>query len=329
MSVNQMSVDIKKYNINQCALYKCVSKKRLAKVLRLSERELKSISAVISYHSFELEKKRTSKTAPVEMRQITAPDRELKAVQSRILRLLQPVLRPKWLISGEKGKCYIDNGKAHRSNSYCLTMDIKKFYDHCKREPVYQFFRQDLCTSSDVAAILTDIVTYLGGLPTGCPTSQMLAFYAYHRMFNEINEIAKSFGCVFTLYVDDMTFSSNSPFDIKLLIRQIDIALRKFGHRPKYQKIKYYSKDSPKLITGVVVTQDHTLDIPNSLQRSIYTNFQDIKHLRNQAIIEENDRISLRRLRGQIQAARNIDYKRFPEINRITAQIEFQDQTTG
>lgn len=321
-----MRTDRKKYDITQCALYKCRTKKRLEQLLKLKSGELKQIADVISYHSFEIEKKNTKKNASVEMRQITAPDRQLKAIQSRILFLLQRVIRPEWLISGEKGKCYIDNGKAHRYSNYCLTIDIKKFYNNCKRDPVFCFFKQDLCTSSDVAKILTDVVTYHGGIPTGCPTSQMLAFYAYHRMFSEINEIAESFACKFTLYVDDMTFSSDSPFNVQLLTRAIDLTLRKYGHRPKYSKIKYYSKAMPKLITGVVITPEHTLAVPNSLQKNIYDDFQGIKHLQKQTVIEGKDKRTVRRLRGRIQAAQNIDGTRFPEISRITTQIEAKEE---
>lgn len=52
-------------------------------------------------------------------------------------------------------------------------------------------------TSPDVAKILTDIVTYNGGIPTGCPTSQLIAFYAYEDMFKQIQQCAESYGCIF------------------------------------------------------------------------------------------------------------------------------------
>ena len=39
---------------------------------------------------------------------------------------------------------------------------------------------------ADIAEILTAIVTYNGTIPTGCPTSQIIAFYAYQNMFQEI-----------------------------------------------------------------------------------------------------------------------------------------------
>lgn len=324
-----MKIEPPKYNITQCALYKCNSKKRLERLLCIEPGGLKNISDIISYHSFEIDKKRTSKSQKAEKRKITAPDRTLKLVQARILRLVQRVERPEWLISGEKGKCYIDNGKAHLLGSYVLTIDVKKFYDNCKREPVYQFFIQRLKVSKDVAALLTDIVTYNGGIPTGCPTSQMMAFYAYQEMFTEINEIAQRFYCKFTLYVDDMTFSSEESFSPNLLSQEVDKVLRKYGHKPKYQKVKYYSKHDPKPITGTIVTPEHTLDVPISLQRKVYDNFQEIKHFQGKTVTSQDDEKTLLRLRGQIQSVRNIDSTRFPEIGRITSLIRLPIQEKG
>ena len=145
---------IRKYDITQCALYKCRTKKRLEHLLCLEPGGLKIIDSIIRYHKFEIDKKHSD-----EKREITAPDKILKAIQRRILYLLHRVIRPEWLISGEKQKCYIDNGKAHLDGKYVLTVDIKKFYNNCTREPVYQFFVQKLKTSPDVAKKLTDIIT--------------------------------------------------------------------------------------------------------------------------------------------------------------------------
>ena len=112
-----------------------------------------------------------------------------KQVQRRILRLIQFVERPEWVIAGTKEKSYIDNGKFHLKSNYALMVDIKKFYDNCQREYVYRFFRNRLLNSPDVAEILTNIVTYEGGIPTGCPTSQLLAYYAYEDMFTKIKHL--------------------------------------------------------------------------------------------------------------------------------------------
>lgn len=304
-----------KYPIHQCALYKCKSKKKLESLLTIEPGDLRNIQHTIKYHSFDIDKKNSA-----EKRRITAPERTLKTVQKRILSLLQYIERPSWLISGEKGKCYIDNGLAHLNANYMLAIDIKKFYDNCRRNGVYRFFVGRMQTAPDAAEILTNIVTHNNGIPTGCPTSQLIAYYAYEDMFRQISQCAESYGCIFTLYVDDMTFSSSDPFAWQKLAREVDIILRRFGHRPKYSKVKFYSKATAKPITGTIITSDHNMDVPNPLQKKVYDNFQTLKVLDEQGKLEEAAKTK-QKLIGQIQASRNIDDGRFPEIFRITNDI--------
>lgn len=308
---------VKKYNITQCALYKCQSKRRLENLLHLEPGSMKSIDSIVEYHSFEIEKKNSN-----EKRRITAPHNKLKMVQKRILCLLQKVERPEWLISGEKQKCYIDNGKAHLNSYYALTVDIKNFYDNCIREYVYQFFVQKLMTSSDVAEILTNVVTYNNIIPTGCPTSQILAFYAYMDMFNEIYDLAKQYNCNFTLYVDDMTFSSKEHFSPNVLVREIDRVLRKYGHKLKYSKVKYYGSSDNKQITGTVVTPNNNLVLPNSIQKKIYDGFQNIKYAVGGTVCSPKEKQELLSLNGRLQVARNIEPQKFPEIRRLVKKIK-------
>jgi hypothetical protein len=110
---------IKRYDVAQCALYKCRSQRRLETLLTLKKYDLNHIGKAISYHHFDMDKKGTT-----EKRKISAPDYNLKLIQSRILRLIEKIERPNWLMSGEKGKCYIHNGEAHQNSDYVLTMDI-------------------------------------------------------------------------------------------------------------------------------------------------------------------------------------------------------------
>ena len=267
-----MTTASRRYDINQCALYKCKSKKKLALFLKLEYDDLKQLKDNLVYHSFEIDKPNSP-----DKRHITAPCKNLKSIQSRILSLLRYVLRPEWLNSGEKGKSYINNGKDHINADYVLTIDIKSFYDNCKRNYIYLFFLTKLQTAPDIAELLTNIVTYKGSIPTGSPTSQLIAFYAYMDMFMEINDVATAKGCKFSLYVDDMTFSSSTPFNPKVLSNNIDIILRKYDHKPKYTKIKYFPKDKPKLITGTIVTSQHKLDVPNKLRNKIIINLTSPK----------------------------------------------------
>ena len=90
-----------------------------------------------------------------------------------------------------------------------------------------------------MAQCLTDICTYQGGIPTGSPASQAVAYFAYAKMFEEIEDLARTYGCTFTLYVDDMTFSSQDNFSWKKLAYEVDGVLHKYGHRAKGSKTKY------------------------------------------------------------------------------------------
>jgi len=312
-----MKVPIKRYPLDQCALYKCSSKKKLEQRLKLNAGDASLLENMIQYHKFSIPKKDSTK-----LRDITAPADALKKVQRRILRLLQRIERPQWLISGERGKSYVDNGRAHINSIYLLAADIKSFYDNCRRDYVYRFFTERLKAVPDVAKLLTDIITYEGGIPTGCPTSQIIAYYAYERMFSEIAQVAERYGCIFTLYVDDMTFSSQTPFDPKQLKREIEIVLLRYGHRLKASKVKYYGCADAKPITGTIVTKEHRLATPNQLQKRIVTEFQSLKVQTNEQVLTSEAKSRYATLQGRIHAARNIEPGIFPEIHRKVTAIK-------
>ncbi len=127
-----------------------------------------------------------------------------------------------------------------------------------------------------------------------------MAFYAYSDMFSEIADAAKQCGCKFTLYVDDMTFSSKEPFSPDRLRQMIDCILRKYGHKPKYPKVKYYAFSDYKPITGTIVTPEQTLAVPNRLQKTIYTAFQEVKPLVGTEVHSDEDVKRILSLKGQI-----------------------------
>ena len=98
---------------------------------------------------------------------------------------------------------------------------------------MYQFL-QKLLTSPDVAKLLSDITT-LNYIPTGSPSSQILAYFAYEEMFINMFNVSQEFNCKMTLYVDDLTFSKGNSFNYQKLINYIDIEARKFDHSLKYK----------------------------------------------------------------------------------------------
>ena len=107
------------------------------------------------------------------------------------------------------------------------------------------------------------------------------------------------------------------PFEPKKLVREIELTLRKYGHRLNFPKVRYYSKNENKPITGTIVTRNHTLDVPNSLQEKVYTGFQKAKH--------NNNTEEIQTLLGRVQAAANINPNRFTEIRRLTPKLTPKD----
>jgi len=307
---------VKKYDLNQSALYKCKSKNRLAKLLQIKLKDLMKLSREPVYSVF-YKKKANSQ----DYRKIISPDDDLKIVQRRIFQLLKKVIRPFWLTSGEKGKCYIDNAAIHKEANYILTVDITKFFDSCKREYVYRFFLNVMQVSSDVACILSNLTTHNSQIPTGTSTSQVLAFYSYNNMFCEIKDLAKEFDCRFSLYVDDMTFSSDNAIKWKNLVNRIDVILKKYGHSLNRKKTKYYTANMAKIVTGVVITKDHKLCIPNKLRMKIVKKFKQMK-IRKEPLREHQ------KIQGMVSSARNIENKSFPEISRIVS-INLKESMKG
>lgn len=298
----------KRYDITQCVFYKLKSKQLLAKHLKVNINQLIHIESIIKYQEFN------HKQEGKKSRLITAPVPELKRVQKRVHQLLFRLQRPEWLISGERGKSYIDNAVTHQKSKYVFTTDIRSFYSNTKREYVYRFFVDEMMMSRDTAKIMSDILTYNKSVPTGSPASQLIAYYAYRNMFQDIQTFAqKVHGCIFTLYVDDMTFSKETPFNKDQLKQGIDIILRRYGHRPKYCKTRYYSKNQNKLITGVVLSKKQTLLISNSLQQKIKTD--------SLLVLEkgsESGKHKLQSLKGRLQAAKLVRARAFLELTKFT-----------
>lgn len=294
---------IKKYPLNQSPLYKLQSKKKLAPLLNVDKSVLRKIEKIITYHTFSQEK------ADGDERIITAPDEQLKKIQRKVLTLLSRIESPEWVISGKKGKSYIDNATYHIESQYVLTMDIAKFYDNCRREYIYKMFMYQFQMPKDIAKIMTDITTLGDKVPTGAPTSQVLVFHAYKEMFYNINRIAQEHKCQFSLYVDDMTMSSEDPINVAHLTRAVGMELKKYDHKLKGSKIKYYSRRKHKLITGVAITNKNVLAVKNSMRKKIIDDFRALKQ-------NPYDRTILLRLKGRLACARRIEPNIFHEVKR-------------
>lgn len=284
------------YPLNQCYLYKTNSKKKLAAIFNIDLKELINISDFPTYKSFYKMKKNGK-----ERRKIEYASGDLNIIQHRIHKFLCNVNKPKFITGGVKSKNIITNGKIHKNNDYWIKFDISDFYVNCSRNNIYNFFLNDLKCSPDVSKILTNLTTFDGHLIQGSSSSLDLSYFAYSKMFDELDDLSVYNNLSFSSYVDDFTFSSNSPIDITYLSKNVIKILNYYGHNSKKQKVRYYNDRKNKLITGIIVTKNNKIRVPNYNRNKIIQLREKIESKNNYDL---KDVLSLL---GMINSARQIE----------------------
>lgn len=295
------------YKIDQSPLYKLSNKRKLATILQMEYATLLHAKEMINYTVSEIEK------GSGGFRTIYNPCRELKQVQRRIKNLLSRISISSWVFSGRKGFCHVDNGKYHEHSIYFIQSDLHAFYDSCSREPVYRLFKDRFKCSSDVSALLSDLTTLTledGStvIPTGSPCAQLVAFFAFQDMFNELHDLACNHGCKFSLYVDDLTFSSKTPFNNPAVFKKKLLQIvKRYGHSLSLSKTAYRGADETKIVTGVAITKEGVSAIPNKLRYKI---------VQGTAQSGTGDTSTALSTLGRINSARMVEPSSFPEAER-------------
>lgn len=296
----------KVYPIECSPLYRMRNRRMLARVLKLDEKYFKK------NHTYKYDHFSGLKPNGAGTRNLTVPEETLKSIQKRICKLMSRIETPEWVISGKKNHSYISNARNHCRNNNVKTMDISQFYDSVKRKYVYDMFKEKFLMADDISWIMTDLVIHEGILPTGSPTSQLVVYWSYSDMFVSIYEIAQKYKSEFTLYVDDMTFSSNIGIS-KHLRKDVEEILNSYCLHARAKKDHYYQSNVFKKVTGVGIKKGK-LFVPNQKRYEIIKMYKTC--LKNKDIIE------IEKLRGLLISARQIEPDIFPEIYRFVEKYK-------
>ena len=245
---------LNQYELNQSPFFRLRSKSKLADLLQSSKRKMISLAK-----SDKPYQRWPKKKASGGVREIAAPRGDLSALQSRISDLLGRVEKPAYLFAPRKGVSYVDNAAAHLISSEIVTIDIKDFFANCSSNYVKLFFLNKMECSPDVAAILTELSTLEGRLPQGSPASPVLSFLSYQDMWDEISQLCQKSGCMFSLYIDDITISGRSVPG--RLVWQVRRLLGQYGHVANARKTQR-RRNRPMRVTGVIVHRGRLL-LPN------------------------------------------------------------------
>lgn len=260
-------------------------------------------------------------------RLIEVPSDSIKKIQRNIKCELNKIEVPSNVFSGIKGKSYIDNATIHQNCKFLFKIDLTAFFPCITRETVYNFFKFDLRTSSDIANILTNFVTIdltlcdiqnpesveqfllskgiktTNHLISGSPASQILSYLSNRNMFDELQTFCDKNDIIMSIYVDDITFSSQHKISHKHKEIIYNI-ISKHLYKLSRTKVKYYTNNYPKSVTGTIISPNGRLIIPNSLSRKIVNELRNYK--RNPL-----DEHSQKRLQGLIIAAQQTEPAKF------------------
>lgn len=268
-------------NFKNCELYKIKRKRDLYYLLHTDE---KSSNKELNKYKVCIKD---------EKRLLEKPSEELKQIQRIILNKLYQLQFPKYVFSGIKGRSAFDNALYHINCKYMLKLDMSKFFPNTHRNKIYKLFKEKFKMSPDVASICTDIVTVnynkenikididvfeflslnkiknTNHLPSGTPTSQILSYLANIDMFDKIIEYTNKHKLKCSIYVDDITISSDNRYITAKEESQIKNIMRNYGQKLSKNKTIRYGESEYKKVTGFVISPNNKLVIPNKIKFKI------------------------------------------------------------
>jgi RNA-directed DNA polymerase len=171
-------------------------------------------------------------------------------------------------------------------------IDITKFFPSIIKKYIKKELILTYNQSSDVAEFISNAITApqkksngKRALITGSPLSQYFSYVINKRMFDELNELAKSQGIKFSVYVDDISFSSNKIISHNFL-KKVFFIIKSNGFevsKNKKDKKKFYRGKIGinSIITGIVMTKEGMF-IPKTREKKIedqLVELQKIPHL--------------------------------------------------
>jgi RNA-directed DNA polymerase len=208
-------------------------------------------------------------------RLISAPKRELKAVQRWITREITEHLPVHGAAHGFLiGRSIQTNALVHARARIVVKLDIQGFYPTVTMRRVKGLLRRAglgeqvatlmalLATESPRQEVETHGRTHYvaiapRSLPQGAPTSPSITNALCLRLDARLSGLARKLGCRYTRYADDLTFSwhGQDKAEIGTLLRAVRSIVRAEGFEIHTKKTRVMRSGARQKVTGLVVNQ--------------------------------------------------------------------------
>ena len=281
-----------------------------AREIRLSKEKIRYLStrAKHLYKTYNIPKKNG------RFREISQPSRELKAVQSWILRNILDKLSSSIHSKGfEIGSSIVDNALPHIGSNYVLSLDLKDFFPNVMASKVYGVF-SSIGYNKEMTVLLTNLCVFKGGLPQGAPSSPKLANLVCSKLDARIHGYAGPKGIAFTRYADDITLSALTAQKIHRAKQFIGTIIADEDLKINNSKTSLSGTRRQKKVTGLVLSQN-SLGIGRARLRNIRVK---IHHL----FIKKSTDFS--HVCGLIAFTFGVDKKAYKKIYTYIAQLQLK-----
>ncbi|RYE45071.1 MAG: RNA-directed DNA polymerase [Hyphomicrobiales bacterium] len=221
-------------------------------------------------------------------RVISVPGPQLKKVQTwltqHVLRKVKPHIASH---AFSPGSSIADCARQHAGARWLVKVDIADFFGSVTEIQVFHVFRRlgysdlvsfelaRLCTTVPFASAKHSMKAWqvrfprrrihfyseklMGRLPQGAPTSPMLANLVMREADEELQNLADSYGLVYTRYSDDITFSTRGEFSrdqAVTVVRQSATILKRRGLFPNRAKTAIVHPGARRIVLGLLVDSD-------------------------------------------------------------------------
>ena len=251
-------------------------------------------------------------------RVIEHPSRELKAIQRWIVQaLIGRFPLHESATAYRKGTGIRANAERHRKTKFTNRYDFANFFPSFSQARVVQYIGEQakavgIELSERDLEFIGNIVCRNGRLTIGAPSSPAITNAMMFEFDRRMHEDCHAKGLVYTRYADDLFVSSFEPGMLDGLATAIVKNKRGIPYlrlRLNHQKTAYLSKKYRRVVTGVVITPQHTLSIGRERKR-------EVKALIHQWIKGDIDPSRFYYLRGLFSFAIDIE----PEFEKRLAE---------
>lgn len=274
------------------------------------------------YSQFQIPKKDGS------FRLISSPSSRLKDIQRRLAELLyecqgnvhiERKINPVLSHGFEKNKTIITNATRHRNKKILLNIDLEDFFDSINFGRVRGFFiaNNDFKLSPLIATTIAQIACFNNTLPQGSPCSPIISNLICTILDIRLSKFAKKYGCQYSRYADDITFSTNKeefPKELvidngavtvgAMLLKEIERA----GFNINDRKTRLLYSTSRQEVTGLTVNKKVNVD--NKYYKKVRAMAHTLYKDQSFAIIKENAeprKGTLNQLEGMMSFIDSID----------------------